>query len=102
STPLRGQMHPETIAASAGLVRTMRLALHPVIPELRELAAIWPTLSEAERKVQIEVVKRFAFRRKDLSPADVERLGKVTIEPNGVAAALPPPEPKADKTELAK
>ena len=45
SAPLRGQMHPETIAAAAGLVRTMRLALHPVLPELRELAAIWPTMS---------------------------------------------------------
>src|SRR5688572_24819734 len=102
SAPLRGQMHPETIAAAAGLVRTMRLAIHPVGPELRELAGIWPTLSEAERKVQIEVLKRFVHRRKDLSPEDIERINKITIEPQGVAAVLPPPEPKADKAELAK
>ena len=100
--PLRGQMHPETVAAAAGLVHTMRLALHPVVPELRELAAIWPTMSEAERKVQIEVVKRFIQRRNDLSPAEVEMLDKITAEPQGVQAVLPPPEPKADTTELAK
>ena len=54
AVPVKSKLHPETVAACAGLVHTMRLALHPVLPELRALAAIWPTMSEAERKVQIE------------------------------------------------
>jgi len=102
SAPLRGRMHSETIANTAGLVHTMRLALHPVVPELRGLATIWPTMSEAERKVQVEVLKRLVQRRRDLSPADAERLEKVTAEPQGVQIVLPPPEAKADKAELGK
>jgi Cdc6-like AAA superfamily ATPase len=102
SAPLRGRMHPETIASAAGLVHAMRLALHPVVPELRGLATIWPSMSEAERKVQIEVVKRFIQRRRDLSPAEIDRLAKITVEPQGVQMVLPPPEAKADKAELAK
>ena len=70
STRLRGSVHSDAVAAAAGLVRVMRLALHPVVPELRALAPIWPTMTEGERKVQLEVVKRFIQRRNDLTPAD--------------------------------
>jgi Cdc6-like AAA superfamily ATPase len=102
SAPMRGKMTPEAIAASAGLAHTMRLALHPVVPELRALAEIWPSMTESERKVQIEVVKRFIERRRDLSADDIERLKNVTVDPDGVHKVLPPPEPKADPGELAK
>ena len=102
ATRLRGRVHSDAVAAATGLVHTMRLALHPVVPELRALSTIWPTMTEGERKVQLEVVKRFIQRRNDLSPAEVEMLDKVTAEPQAVQKVLPPPEVKADTTELAK
>ena len=102
AAPIRGQMHPETLAGIHGLVHTMRVGLHPVEPELRALAAFWPSMSEGTRKVQLEVLQRFPQRRKDLSPKDIEWLGKLTAEAGGVQAALPPPDPQADPAELAK
>jgi hypothetical protein len=102
STRLRGKVHADAVAAASGLVHVMRLALHPVVPELRALAPIWPTMTEGERKVQLEVIKRFIQRRNDLSAAECEMLDKITIEPQGVQKVLPPPEVKADKDELAK
>jgi len=100
--PLRGQLDPETIASYTGLVHTMRIAMHPVLPELRELATIWPSVSEGDRKVRLDVLKRFIQRRRDLSPAETDMLAKITAEPQGVQTVLPPPEAKADKAELAK
>lgn len=100
-TPLAGRVHPQTLAATGGLFRTMRCGVHPIVPELRELATIWPSMNEPERKVQLVVLQRFVHRRKDLSKADAERLQKITAEPQSIQAVLPPPEPKADKTELA-
>jgi Cdc6-like AAA superfamily ATPase len=100
--PIRGQLHPETVAGIHGLVHTMRIGIHPVLPELRALATFWPSMSEGTRKVQLEVLQRFPRRRKDLSPRETEWLGKVTAEAQGVAAVLPPPEPKADAAELKK
>jgi hypothetical protein len=80
----------------------MRLALHPVVPELRALAPIWPTMTEGERKVQLEVIKRFIQRRNDLSSTEVELLDRISIEPQSIQKVLPAPEVKADKDELAK
>ena len=102
STKMRGKVHSDSVAAAAGLVHTMRLALHPVVPELRALAPIWPTMTEGERKVQLEVIKRFIQRRNDLSSAEVEILDRLSIEPQSILKTLPPPEAKADKEELAK
>ena len=102
SAKMRGKVHSDSVAAAAGLVHTMRLALHPVVPELRALAPIWPTMTEGERKVQLEVIKRFIQRRNDLSNADVEVLDRLSIEPQSIQKVLPAPEAKADKDELAK
>ena len=102
ATKMRGKVHSDAVAAAAGLVHTMRLALHPVVPELRALAPIWPTMTEGERKVQLEVIKRFIQRRNDLSSADVDVLDRLSIEPQSLQKVLPPPEVKADKEELAK
>ena len=102
SQGLRGSMDPGTIATAEALVHTMRAGLFAVVPELRELASIWPKLSEVERKLQLESLQRFAQRRTDLPPEEVELLGKLTAEPQGIAGVLPPPEPKADAAELAK
>ena len=102
STRMRGKVHSDSVAAAAGLVHTMRLALHPVVPELRALATIWPTMTEGERKVQLEVIKRFIQRRNDLSAAEIELLDRISIEPPSIQKVLPAPEVKADKDELAK
>ncbi|HTN27510.1 MAG TPA: AAA family ATPase, partial [Burkholderiales bacterium] len=102
STRMRGKVHSDSVAAAAGLVPTMRLALHPIVPELRALAPIWPTMTEGERKVQLEVIKRFIQRRNDLSAAECEMLDKITIEPASIQKVLPPPEARSDKEELAK
>src|SRR5262245_26975141 len=102
SAKMRGKVHSDSVAAASGLVHTMRLALHPIIPELRLLAPIWPTMTEGERKVQLEVIKRFIQRRNDLPNTDVEILDRLSIEPQSILKTLPPPEAKADKAELAK
>jgi stage V sporulation protein K len=102
STRMRGKVHSDSVAAATGLVPTMRLALHPIVPELRALAPIWPTMTEGERKVQLEVIKRFIQRRNDLSAAECEMLDKITIEPASIQKVLPPPEARSDKQELAK
>lgn len=96
-----GRLKPETTISAGALVHTMRIGLHPVLPELRALATIWPSLSEGERKVQFDILKRFIQRRSDLSPAEIAMLTKITVEPQGVQMVLPPPEAKADKAELA-
>jgi stage V sporulation protein K len=102
STRMRGKVHSDSVAAATGLVPTMRLALHPIVPELRALAPIWPTMTEGERKVQLEVIKRFIQRRNDLSAAECEMLDKITLEPASIQKVLPPPEARSDKQELAK
>jgi Cdc6-like AAA superfamily ATPase len=99
---LRGRINPESIASYAALVYTMRIALHPLLPELRKLATVWSQVLEAERKVQLEVLKRYIQRRRDLTPDEVERIEKITADPQGVQKVLPPPEAKSDKAELAK
>lgn len=99
---LTARLSAEVIANTAGLVHTMRIAIHPVLPELRELAKIWPSMGEGWRKSELQVLQRFIQRRKDLSPAEIECLKKITVEPQGVQAVLPPPEAKADPAELAK
>jgi tetratricopeptide (TPR) repeat protein len=99
---LCGGLHHEVIANTTGLVHTMRVAVHSVPTELRELAKIWPSMTQGWRESEIAVLKRFALRRKDLSQEEIGWLKKITAEPKGVEAVLPPPEAKADLAELAK
>ena len=98
---LRSTLSAEAIAARRALVRTMRCGAHPVLPELRALAELWPRLTEGERSVQVAILKRFSTRREDISDEERTMLGNATGEPDGIAAALPPPEPVADPDALA-
>jgi SpoVK/Ycf46/Vps4 family AAA+-type ATPase len=99
---LHGRLNPESIASYAGLLHVMRIALHPVVPELRKLATIWPGITEDTRKVQLEVLKRYIQRRRDLTPDEIDMLTKITFDAKGVQMVLPPPEATADPAELAK
>ncbi|MBL8898831.1 MAG: AAA family ATPase [Planctomycetes bacterium] len=101
SAELKTSLSRETLEARACLVHVMRVGLHPIVAELRRIAEIWPRLTEGERKVQVDILKRFANRRSDQPKELLERLGRATFEPDSIQKLLPPPEPDADPAALA-
>ncbi|MEZ5100782.1 MAG: AAA family ATPase [Thermoleophilia bacterium] len=100
SPELGTRISREVVAGRESLLHTMRCGVHPVLPELRAIAALWPTLTEGERKVQVEILNRFATRRTDVSTEERELLRRLTPEPDGIAKALPPPPAQADPALL--
>ncbi|MBK9384878.1 MAG: hypothetical protein IPN34_08695 [Planctomycetes bacterium] len=101
SAELKSSLTSETLDARACLVHVMRVGLHPIVAELRRIADIWPRLTEGERKVQVDILKRFANRRSDQPKELLERLARATFEPDSIQKLLPPPEPQADPVALA-
>lgn len=102
SAELKANLSRETLDARACLVHVLRVGVHPIVPELRRIADFWPRLTEGERKVQVDILKRFANRRTDQPKEILERLAQASFEPDSIQKLLPPPEPEADPAALAE
>jgi hypothetical protein len=96
----RDSSDPAYAQSRRTLLIVMGLGTDAIGPALRELAPLWPKLSQADRDDQSRSIRRQAIRRTDLPEADRDRLAAIDATPDSVARAAPPPTPEPDDAAL--